>query len=127
MIANKPNRYFHVTMIDNLDSIKENGIVPSIGYFSKMISESVERIYLFNSFEDMDDALTNWLGEAYESYCVDNGVDSDLLELLICVIDFPDSGYVLDNKDALYESYCYDTIDPKYITFYSESYEIIDN
>ena len=108
-----PKKYYHVTPIENLQSILQNGLEPRIGERSEELGEEVERIYLFHSKEDMEDALMNWLGEWFEDY----------LELVILELEIPDtpnSPCVITKLDSsgnkFYESYCYNAIAPEYIT-----------
>ena len=44
---NIPNTLYHVTTLDNLNSIIRNGLVPNIGDRSKKLGETESRIYFF--------------------------------------------------------------------------------
>lgn len=119
-LTNKKNRYFHVTPKKNISSILENGLIPQIGERSLEIGEQIEAIYLFPNFEEMDNALYNWLGEAFE----------DEEELLILQIDLPDDFPVYreidDNGDDFYEAHCQCDIPEEFITgIYDESYQLL--
>lgn len=119
-IKNKTGRYFHVTPIGNLESILANGLVPQIGKRSKEIGEVQARIYLFSKFEEMENALMNWLGEAFE--------ESEELGILQIDLpnDFPIKTEVDSNGDEFYESYAYDVIPPNFIVgVYNELYEFL--
>ena len=53
---------YHVTPARNLPSIQEKGLLPTIGERSLALGEGQEAVYLFPSREDVDNALSNWLG-----------------------------------------------------------------
>lgn len=58
---------YHITPYHTYQTkIKRHGLMPRIGARSKNIGESVERIYLFDSLDECDNALMNWLGDEYE-------------------------------------------------------------
>lgn len=57
---------YHVTPAHNLESILIHGLQPAIGQRSAALGEQVYRIYLFTSLEACHEALSNWLGEAFE-------------------------------------------------------------
>lgn len=121
MIENKPNRYFHISSKENLDSILENGLIASIGERSQEIGERIEAVFLFPNKEEMDNALYNWLGEQFD--------DSE--ELVIFQIDLPSNFPVYrevdSNGEDFYEAYCYCDIPEEYITaVYDETYNRID-
>ena len=54
--------YYHVTKTENVDSILNNGLLPSIGNRSVKI-EKEPMTFLFGSVEDAEDAMMNWLGD----------------------------------------------------------------
>ena len=58
---------YHVTPAKNVKWIMQDGLVPSIGSASSSYGEEEERIYLFPSKIDAEDAAMNWLGDQYES------------------------------------------------------------
>lgn len=104
--------FYHVTRKKNLESIKEEGLIPKLGLLSKCANELVERIYLFNNVEDMNNALANWFGEALEDFF---GESEEFISLKI---ELPDN--FLIQKTDIYESYSYDIIPSKYISFFRE-------
>lgn len=61
----KPRMFYHVTPESNLESIFEKGLMPTIGERSAQC-ESMPLVFLFNSLEDCETALANWLGEEFE-------------------------------------------------------------
>ena len=106
--------FYHVTKKSNLESIKKNGLIPKIGLLAMDANESIERIYLFNNVEDMDNALMNWLGIALEDYF------GELEEFISLKIDLPDNFPI--QRTQIYESYCYETIPSNYISFFREEW-----
>jgi hypothetical protein len=54
--------YYHVTLTDNLKSIMERGLMPSVGERSKKIGEPAA-VFLFPSEEDAETAVGSWLGD----------------------------------------------------------------
>ena len=102
--------YYHVTRKKNLTSILNNGLYPKIGDLSKLCDETENKIYLFPSIDDMENALMNWLGEnLIELY----GEDEPCCSLKITV---PDNFPIVEG-DVDYEVYSYHHIDKKYITY----------
>ena len=67
--------FYHITPKNNLSSILEKGLQPSIGERSQKIGEMEAVVYLFPTLEDVEVALSTWLGEAFED-------DFELLSLL---------------------------------------------
>lgn len=57
---------FHVTTEQACDAILHEGIEPRIGPRSAELGESQPQIYLFKTREDVENALSNWLGESFE-------------------------------------------------------------
>lgn len=57
--------FYHVTVSENLESIMEKGLVPSVGERSEQLGEGAS-IFLFPSQEDAEDAVANWLGDQFD-------------------------------------------------------------
>ena len=57
---------YHVTPTRNLESIFRDGLRPQIGPRSALLGEDKEMIYFFGSMQAVEDALSNWLGEALD-------------------------------------------------------------
>ena len=57
------NVAYHFTKLSNLDSIKRDGLKPSIP--SDMTTEE-EGVYLFKTKEGAEEAFENWYGERYD-------------------------------------------------------------
>ena len=109
--------YYHVTTYDNLDGIRQKGLVPSIGKRSMAYGETHPAIYLFANINDTIDAITNWLG--------DELTEDDDIMLLIIKITIPndfDFETTPDNQNiAEYEILSYNPISTKYLSFYDEN------
>lgn len=60
-------RYFHVTPSVNLPSIRQSGLIPTIGANSRACSESSPRVWAFSDPLAVEDALMGWLGEAFDT------------------------------------------------------------
>lgn len=106
--------FYHATLKENIDSIMHQGIQPQIGENSKVIGEEIERVYLFNTLEDLINALGQWFGDLFD--------DDD--ELIIFEIEIDPKDYHLYTPDDLYESYYYQTIPPHAIKAIYDEYEI---
>jgi len=61
------NIFYHVTPAKNVKWIMEEGLTPSTGSTSSSYGETEERVYLFPSLIDAQDAVNNWLGDQYEN------------------------------------------------------------
>lgn len=59
-------RVWHVTPVENLQAIISEGLTPGIGPRSAELGETEAAIYCFDSPDDLQNALDNWLGEAFE-------------------------------------------------------------
>lgn len=99
---------YHVTPRANLDSICEKGLEPRNGVRSLMLGESKDAIYLFPSIENMENALSNWLGELFED------------EEVLVVLEVDILGLDIVQSEAEYEILCFETIAvPRIRTLYS--------
>lgn len=56
--------YFHITPTRNVRKIMRDGLTPKNGRRSRQI-ERIPAIFLFHSREDVENALTNWLGDEF--------------------------------------------------------------
>lgn len=98
---------YHVTLMNNLVSILDSGLIPQIGENSKELGETEDRVYAFIDKDSTENALLNWLGELYEE------VDEDLV---ILEIDDSHFDFILDsNGDVFFECYAYNKIPPSAI------------
>lgn len=95
---------YHVTPYHTYQTkIKRHGLIPRIGAKSKKVNEPVKRIYLFDSIDECENALMNWLGDEYE----DIGVKS----VAILKVDLENID-IEQNPDAGYEYWVTDPIPP---------------
>lgn len=101
----RPNeeRFFHVTPAENLASILTHGLVPSIGARSAALGEPTARVYLFTSREACEQALCNWLGEAFED-----------LEHGLVILELEAVG-ITGQSEAPFEVACSDVVSPELI------------
>lgn len=112
--------YYHVTLMENVPSIRNSGLLPQIGERSEELGETEEAIYLFPSKEDMDNALMNWLGEWYnEEY----GEDCDLA---ILEVRLPEEISLID-EGVGYEVVCKEKIPAECIRYFDEMGKELDN
>lgn len=58
---------FHVTPTRNIESIFREGLRPQIGPRSALRGEPKEMVYFFSTMLAVEDALSNWLGEALDN------------------------------------------------------------
>jgi len=68
--------YYHITESNNIQSIFEKGLIPSIGERSILLNEKEKCVYLFGSIELAEDAFCNWLSEYIEEDCILLAVDT---------------------------------------------------
>ena len=54
---------YHVTTLLNFQRIRTEGLFPRVGSNARAAGERRPAIYCFRNREDMDNALSNWLGE----------------------------------------------------------------
>lgn len=57
---------YHVTPPANIASILQNGLLPQIGERSAIAGETVPAVFCFSSLDDVENALTNWLGDLFD-------------------------------------------------------------
>lgn len=104
--------YYHVTDVENLDSIFINGLIPFIGPLSKQLGETGEPIpavYLFTSEEACRDAMSGWLGEAFDELDGESGEESRHVVLRVELGD----GECGEDDGEFYEKVVYDIIPPE--------------
>ena len=109
--------FFHVTPMENVQNIMEHGLVPQIGERSGAQGEETPAIYLFPTRDDMDNALSNWLGEWFEDTY---GPDA---ELAVIKVSLPKDVYVHYDRTVPYECYVTDPIPSKQLFFFTEAGE----
>ena len=102
---------YHVTEKDSLDSILEEGLVPRTGPRSELLGEKRDSVFLFTSFENMENALYNWLGEVFEEEEEQAGIE---IKHVALQVEIGDEFFI--DPDDLYEiAYPY-VIPPEDIT-----------
>lgn len=101
--------FYHVTPTENVSSIMSEGLVPQRGPLAKQM-EAGNGIYLFKTMEDVDNALSNWLGEAYEE---------DDVPLTLLGVELPPDAEQAPTT-AGYEIVVTTPIPPQYIQILSE-------
>lgn len=109
--------FFHVTPMENVQNIMERGLVPQIGERSSAQGEEAPAIYLFPTRDDMDNALSNWLGEWFEDAYGPN------VELAIVKAFIPPDIYVHYDPSVAYECYVTEPIPSKQLFFFTEAGE----
>ena len=96
------NKYlYHVSPKKNLASIKQKGILPYA--LAPADLSDKKAVYLFKDRDEMEDAITNWLGDKF---------DED--EPLLCFTIYP-SGLDIELSNVEYEVISYNPIPPKNI------------
>lgn len=100
-------RYYHVTPVENYNSIMVNGLVPQIGDRSAGL-ETQPAVFLFPTEEDMDTALSSWLGNEFEDYA-----ENELVSLEVLL---PDT--FVTYSDVAYEVSVTEVIPPELIRFH---------
>lgn len=106
--------YYHVTDVRNLDSILQDGLVPQIGPLSKQLGDTGETapaIFLFTSDEACRDAMSSWLGEAFDELDEEKGKESRHVILRVEL----DDDYS-DDDGVFYEKAVYKRIPPDRIS-----------
>jgi hypothetical protein len=101
--------YYHVTPTENVSRILREGLIPQRGPLAKQMEQG-EGIYLFKTMGDVNNALSNWLGEAYEE---------DDVPLTLLGVELP-SGIKTIPTTAAYEVVVTESIAPEYIQILSE-------
>lgn len=66
-VVEQPKLAYHVTPARNVKYIQQEGLVPGIGDASSSYGETEERIYLFPSVAEAEDAVMGWMGDQYET------------------------------------------------------------
>lgn len=73
---------YHVTRRKSLESIKQIGLQPRVPEdFGE--EGDIEGVYIFKTYDDMDNALWNWMGERIEDWEEENDEEYDEIALKI--------------------------------------------
>ena len=62
----KVQKFYHVTPSRNLQSIINQGLIPQIGARSQQIEGEICGIFCFKSLDDLDAAMSSWLGDLFD-------------------------------------------------------------
>ena len=92
---------YHVTPTRNLRSIMKNGLRPQIGDRSSQLDGEVEGIFLFPSLNDVEAAVSSWLGDEFDE-------DEELSLLAVDITGLEDN--IVQGAD--YETIVNTTISP---------------
>ena len=57
---------FHVTSRENLPNILKDGLTPRLGERASACGESVPAVFVFVDRPSCEDALSSWLGDAFD-------------------------------------------------------------
>ena len=93
---------YHVTPAANIPSIMEHGLIPQVGARSILMDESPS-LFFFESKDAVENALTNWLGDAFD--------EDEALTIL--QVDVPEEW--LMSTPAEYELVCTTVVPPRMI------------
>lgn len=94
---------YHVTPVQNLKKIMQDGLVPRHGVRSRKIKEPTPAIYLFPSLADVDAAISGWMGNTF----------SDEARLALLAVTLPSN--VSMRSDVEYERAIHSPIPPENI------------
>lgn len=92
---------YHVTPTRNLRSIMKNGLRPQVGDRSAQLDGEVEGIFLFTSLDDVETAVSSWLGDEFDE-------DEELSLLAVDITGLEDN--IVQGAD--YETIVNTTISP---------------
>ncbi|MBO9428360.1 hypothetical protein [Sulfitobacter sp. R18_1] len=102
-------KYYHITAMENLESILKEGLKPQIGPRAREIGEKEAAVYLFPTMSDLEDALMSpWGEEAW-----DEDLDHAIIE-----VTFPENARIGQNTDVEYEVSCLDHIPPENVKLF---------
>lgn len=90
-----PEKFYHVALKSNQDSILATGLQPSVGDRSLAFGEEEKRVYLFDSLESVDSALGSWLGEEF--------AEDELVLLSISSRDVEEPQPEFDDEEGSFE------------------------
>lgn len=101
------SKYYHVTSLNNLDSIFENGLVPECGFLSDMMLEQRRGVYLFKELAEVSYAMDNWFGDNIR-YIYDSK------NLVLLEVELPDDVKIEERFG--WEAVCRSVIPPECIS-----------
>lgn len=101
--------FWHVSIESCASSIRQHGLIPSIGSLSEQAGESKPLIYLFGDKVSMEDAVGNWLGDVLEA------VYGEDIELICCKVQVSETMVQKHIKKQGFEYVCDAVIPSTYI------------
>ena len=110
-------KYWHVTSMKNVKAIRKCGLLPQIGKNSEICSESIPRVYMFVSREEMENALSHWLWLLFD-------YDEEIAILRITITDEL-KPFCSASEGFECEVACTERIPPEYIEFFDEEYNAL--
>jgi hypothetical protein len=108
-VTSTPKYMYHVTPKKNLRFIKKEGLVPQTGANSALYGETENKIYLFPSIDDAENAVMNWLGDLYDE------------DIALALLQVDVSGIELGSEVG-YEQYTLSSIPPDRIKVLSTDF-----
>lgn len=96
--------YYHVTLAENLRSIMERGLTPTVGERSKQLGEG-SAVFLFPDIPHAEDAVSGWLGDQFE----------EEVELALIEVTLPDGVEVHQTDGIDWECWVKDVIPPQHL------------
>lgn len=107
--------FYHASPTILEDFIKSNGLIPKLGERSKHI-EDENKVYLFQEYTDLQNALSGWLGEEFEEIDSITLWEVRLPENFPVEPSFPEE-YIKTGKS--WEFFSRHTISPKFLKILS--------
>lgn len=100
--------YYHLTPLENLDEILQQGLQARYGERSELAGESEAAIFLFTSAAAVDDACLNWLCDYFDE-------DQALAALAVNMDHLPEY-----HTDDSFEVAVWEGIGPEHLTLISK-------
>lgn len=109
---------YHVTLMERVESILADGLIPQLGDMAKKYGEVQNAIWLFPNLESTETALSSWLGEELDA------LYSDDCEVAIIAVHLPESfsGSLIYDADVGYEVVCDSPIPAEYLQMLDGSF-----
>jgi hypothetical protein len=106
--------FYHVTLSENLGSIMEKGLTPTVGDRSKKLKER-SCVFLFPDQASAEDALSGWLGDQFDD-------DDDTITFALLEVTLPPEIEVNKTDGIDWEWYTRETIPPSCIRILSRDF-----
>lgn len=108
-------KFYHVTPTENVESIRSQGLIPQIGFRSKLVNEQYPLVYLFGSRIEMEEALMNWLGECFLEPLDESKTNWDIGDLSVIILALDPHKENIHKRHYAFEWICDHTIGPEHI------------